>query len=46
LYVNAARVPRIFEEAGVSMHHHIALHLENDRIEAREVLVSATSEAS
>jgi len=45
LYVNAARVPRIFEATGASMHHHIALHLANDRIEASEVLVSAESEA-
>lgn len=38
LYVNAARVPRIFEERGGIFHHHVDLLIENDYAEAIEVL--------
>jgi len=38
LYVNAARVPRIFEERGGVFHHHVDLIIENDKAEAVEVL--------
>lgn len=38
LYVNAARVPRIFEERGSTYHHHIDLLVEHDGAEAVEVL--------
>jgi uncharacterized protein (TIGR04168 family) len=38
LYVNAARVPRIFEERGHVLHHHVDLTIENDEAEAVEVL--------
>jgi uncharacterized protein (TIGR04168 family) len=39
LYVNAARVPRIFERDGVVVRHHVALTIEPDRVSAREVLL-------
>jgi uncharacterized protein (TIGR04168 family) len=38
LYVNAARVPRIFEERGGVFHHHVDLIIENDCADAVEVL--------
>jgi uncharacterized protein (TIGR04168 family) len=38
LYVNAARVPRIFEEHGGVYHHHVDLVLEGDEADAVEVL--------
>lgn len=38
LYVNAARVPRIFEDRDGLMHHHIDLVLEGDMAYAVEVL--------
>jgi uncharacterized protein (TIGR04168 family) len=38
LYVNAARVPRIFEERGGIFHHHVDLLIENGYAEAIEVL--------
>jgi uncharacterized protein (TIGR04168 family) len=41
LYVNAARVPRIFEERGHLYHHHIDLRIEDGEAEAIEVLREA-----
>ena len=41
LYVNAARVPRIFEERGHVYHHHIDLRIEDGEAEAIEVLREA-----
>jgi uncharacterized protein (TIGR04168 family) len=38
LYVNAARVPRIFEERGALYHHHVDLLIEDGSAEAIEVL--------
>ena len=38
LYVNAARVPRIFEERGHAYHHHVDLTIEGSDVEAIEVL--------
>ena len=38
LYVNAARVPRIFEERGGIFHHHVDLIIEGDSADAVEVL--------
>lgn len=38
LYLNAARVPRIFEREGRTLRHHVELRLEPDRVRAREVL--------
>lgn len=38
LYINAARVPRIFKEDGVRYHHHIDLVYERGLCEAVEVL--------
>jgi hypothetical protein len=36
--VNAARVPRIFEERGALYHHHVDLLIEDGTAEAIEVL--------
>jgi uncharacterized protein (TIGR04168 family) len=38
LYVNAARVPRIFEDRNGLYHHHVDLMLDGDHAEAVEVL--------
>lgn len=38
LYVNAARVPRIFEERGGVFHHHVDLMIEDGYADAVEVL--------
>jgi uncharacterized protein (TIGR04168 family) len=38
LYINAARVPRIFEERGGVFHHHVDLWIENGHADAIEVL--------
>ncbi|MEZ4339724.1 MAG: metallophosphoesterase family protein [Sandaracinaceae bacterium] len=38
LYVNAARVPRIFERDGRTLRHHVELTLDADRVRAREIL--------
>jgi uncharacterized protein (TIGR04168 family) len=38
LYVNAAKVPRIFEERGEEYHHHIDLVIDGDEVDAIEVL--------
>jgi uncharacterized protein (TIGR04168 family) len=38
LYINAARVPRIFEERGGVFHHHVDLFIEGGYAEAVEVL--------
>jgi uncharacterized protein (TIGR04168 family) len=40
LYVNAARVPRIFRCEGRQVRHHIALEVGAEAVTAREVLVS------
>ena len=39
LFVNPARVPRIYEEASGKYRHHVLLELEGDEASAREVLV-------
>ncbi len=38
LYVNAARVPRIFEERGTTYHHHVDLVIDEHGVDAIEVL--------
>jgi hypothetical protein len=38
LYINAARVPRIFEDADGLHHHHVDLVIEGDQALAVEVL--------
>lgn len=38
LYVNAARVPRIFKEKGVTYHHHIDLQIDDGMARATEIL--------
>lgn len=38
LYLNAARVPRIFEDRDGVYHHHVDLVIEGDEVEAFEVL--------
>ena len=38
LYVNAARVPRIFEDSGRHRRHHVALTVEGDAARAEPVL--------
>jgi uncharacterized protein (TIGR04168 family) len=39
VYVNAARVPRIFDRDGRRTHHHVALDVRNDEVVVTEVLV-------
>ncbi len=39
LYLNAARVPRIFARGERILRHHVELVIEPDRVEAREVLL-------
>lgn len=39
LYVNAARVPRIFEEDGRTLHHHVAIEVSGGEVRVDEVLV-------
>lgn len=43
LYVNAARVPRIFARGARILRHHVELVLAPDRVEAREVLLETPS---
>lgn len=40
LYVNAARVPRIFERGGRTLRHHVELTIDAERARAREVLLA------
>ena len=46
LYVNAARVPRIFRVDSGTRHHHIAVEVGISKIEVREVLVDPNPQAS
>lgn len=39
LFVNGARVPRVFTEGGKERRHHVELVIDGDRAEAREILV-------
>jgi uncharacterized protein (TIGR04168 family) len=39
-YINAARVPRIFQENGKSVHHHVSLSFDDESVSVEEVLVS------
>jgi len=41
LYLNAARVPRIFPRGGRTLRHHVELVLDADRVMAREVLLES-----
>lgn len=41
LYVNAARVPRIFRRGERILRHHVELIVERDRVEAREILLES-----
>ncbi|MDB4976971.1 MAG: putative transcripton factor for heterocyst differentiation DevT [Myxococcaceae bacterium] len=43
LYVNSARVPRIWEDASGKFRHHIALELDEHTVTAREVIVHETT---
>ncbi len=47
LYLNAARVPRVFEgrEGGGTLRHHLRLKTCGERIEAEEVLVPSTGQS-
>jgi uncharacterized protein (TIGR04168 family) len=38
LYVNAARVPRVFKQGGVEQRHYVEVTIDGDRASAREVL--------
>ena len=38
-YVNAARVPRIFNNGGPMVHHHVLMTLEPEGVVIEEVLV-------
>jgi uncharacterized protein (TIGR04168 family) len=40
LYVNAARVPRIFEHTGRPVRHHVRLSFDGTKVEAEQLLVS------
>jgi hypothetical protein len=40
-YVNAARVPRIFERDGRTLRHHVCLEIDGDRASATEVLLTS-----
>ena len=40
LYFNAARVPRIFQRDGETMHHHTALGFENGQARIEQMLVA------
>lgn len=44
LYVNAARVPRIFSDraAGCELRHHVRIETDGERISAEEILVPST----
>jgi uncharacterized protein (TIGR04168 family) len=42
LYVNAARVPRIFTRGERTLRHHVELVLDRARVEAREILLETT----
>jgi len=42
LYVNAARVPRVFPHEGTLVHQHVALSFEEDGARAEEVLIPAS----
>jgi uncharacterized protein (TIGR04168 family) len=44
LYLNAARVPRIFARGPRILRHHVELVVERDRVEAREVLLEGPNE--
>jgi uncharacterized protein (TIGR04168 family) len=39
-YINAARVPRIFESDGNTLHHHLAVTLEGQKVVVTEMLLS------
>jgi len=41
LYVNAARVPRIFERDGRLLRHHVELTIDDDGVRAREVVLGS-----
>jgi uncharacterized protein (TIGR04168 family) len=43
LYVNAARVPRVFARDGRLVRHHVLLELGRDGVEARDVLVETAN---
>jgi uncharacterized protein (TIGR04168 family) len=40
VYLNAARVPRIFQKEGQTFHHHICLEVAGDGVHVEEKLVS------
>jgi hypothetical protein len=40
MYVNAARVPRIFRQNGRTLHHHICLEVTKEGVQVEEKLVS------
>lgn len=42
-YINAARVPRIFEQDGAILHHHIRINLNDSDVEVREMLIEKQS---
>jgi hypothetical protein len=39
LYVNAARVPRIFQEDGRTFHHHVCVEVTGNSVRVEEKLV-------
>jgi uncharacterized protein (TIGR04168 family) len=46
LYVNAARVPRVFERDGCRVRHHVLLEIGRNGAEAKEILVPEPRSAS
>ncbi len=46
LYLNAARVPRVFPRGGRTLRHHVELVLDADRVVAREVLLETPTEGA
>lgn len=43
-YINAARVPRIFEDAGVRKRHHVRIEIAGEKAAVSEVFVSGETE--
>jgi uncharacterized protein (TIGR04168 family) len=39
IYINAARVPRIFQQESKNFHHHLCFRFDGDDIEVSEVLI-------
>ena len=44
LFINAARVPRIFEDQGVTRRHHVRLEWDGSQMSADQILVTERGE--